>query len=306
MRAGMIKAVSELAAKDENVILLTGDVGFGLIEDFQKNFPSQHINTGIAEQNMIGLATGLSLEGAKVFVYSIGNFPIFRCLEQVRNGICYHNLNVTIVSIGAGFSYGSLGITHHATEDISVMRAMPNMQVFAPLTEKDAYEQTLSLYKCNFPSYIRLEKNEININTNSNNLSDMFKKYRSGKEIAIFSLGGITEEAIEACDMLKSKNNLDISVYGFKIVKPLDYDFLHKIISNYKKIITVEEHVLSGGFGSAILELAASLNLLSKTHFYSIGINNTFSKLIGTQNYLRKLNGLDRHSIYNKILNLIN
>jgi transketolase len=305
MRTGMMRAISELAKDDPNVMLLTGDVGFGLLEDFQEKYPLQHINTGIAEQNMIGVATGLSLEGAKVFVYSIGNFPIFRCLEQIRNGICYHNLNVTIISIGAGFSYGALGFTHHATEDISVMRAMPNMRVFSPITQNDAYDQMHTLYKSNFPSYVRLEKTSINEDISCSNISEMVKQYKTGEEIAILALGGITQEAINAADMLKKDRKIKVAVYGFTMIKYLDEKIMESIISNYDVILTVEEHVLSGGFGSSILECASNLGLLNKRKFHSIGIKNTFSKLIGTQDYLRSMHGLDKNGIYDRIVKII-
>ena len=132
MRDVFIKTLLEMAKEDPSIILVTGDLGFGVFNEFRKVLPNQFLNAGVAEQNMTGLATGMALEGFKVFTYSIANFPILRCLEQVRNDACYHQANVNIVAIGGGFSYGSLGFSHHATEDIAIMRSLPEISVFAP------------------------------------------------------------------------------------------------------------------------------------------------------------------------------
>src|SRR5438876_10795973 len=132
MRGAFRDAICELAADDERIWLLTGDLGYTVLEPFYERFPARFVNVGVAEQNMTGVATGLALEGRIVFTYSIANFPTLRCLEQVRNDVCYHEANVKIVSIGGGFSYGALGISHHATEDLAIFRALPNMAVVAP------------------------------------------------------------------------------------------------------------------------------------------------------------------------------
>jgi transketolase len=133
MRNAFIQGLSKLAENDKNIMLLTGDLGYGIFEDFEKKFPNQFLNCGVAEQNMIGVAAGLASEGKRVFVYSIANFPTFRCLEQIRNDICYHGLPVTIVSIGSGFSYGTLGYSHYAIEDIAIMRCLPGLRIFSPV-----------------------------------------------------------------------------------------------------------------------------------------------------------------------------
>ena len=137
MRDVFIAALSEIAAANPDVIIITGDLGFGVLDDFERNFPRQYINAGVAEQNMTAVAAGLALSGKIVFTYSIANFPTLRCLEQLRNDVCYHKANVIAVSIGGGFSYGGLGASHHATEDIAIMRALPNMHALVP---SDAWE----------------------------------------------------------------------------------------------------------------------------------------------------------------------
>src|SRR5438477_1337258 len=131
MRDQFVKTLTALAETNSRIMLVTGDLGFGVLTGFKERFPRQHLNVGVAEQNMTGVATGLALEGRIVFTYSIANFPTLRCLEQVRNDVCYHEANVKIVSIGGGFSYGALGISHHATEDLAIFRALPNMAVVA-------------------------------------------------------------------------------------------------------------------------------------------------------------------------------
>ena len=146
MRNAFLNSLICIAEKDKDLILLTGDLGFGLFDDFESRFPGQFFNVGIAEQNMTGIAAGLALEGKKVFTYSLANFPTLRCLEQIRNDVCYHNLNVNIVTSGGGFSYGQLGMSHHATEDISIMRALPNVTVVVPSNAWEASHATKELY----------------------------------------------------------------------------------------------------------------------------------------------------------------
>src|SRR5882757_6882308 len=158
MRDHFVKRLSEMAETDSRITLMTGDLGFGVLTDFQKRFPKQFINAGVAEQNMTGLATGLALDGRTVFTYSIANFPTLRCLEQIRNDICYHEANVKVVAIGGGFSYGALGISHHATEDIAIMRSLPGMTVLCPGDVHEAIEATTIAYRTPGPCYLRLDK----------------------------------------------------------------------------------------------------------------------------------------------------
>ena len=134
-----------MAATDSRVMLITGDLGFGVMDNFRQRFPTQFLNVGVAEQNMIGVATGLALEGYTVFTYSIANFAFMRCLEQIRNDAAYHECNVNVVSIGGGFSYGALGVSHHATEDLAIMRSLPQVTVVAPADCWEAAEATAAL-----------------------------------------------------------------------------------------------------------------------------------------------------------------
>ena len=156
MRDAFIETLIDLARRDQDVLLLTADLGFGVLDRFARELPRQFLNVGVAEQNMTGIAAGLALEGKTVFTYSIGNFNTLRCLEQIRNDLCYHQAKVKIVSIGGGFCYGPLGVSHHATEDLAIMRALPRMTVVAPGDVTETILATRSIYQTPGPGYLRL------------------------------------------------------------------------------------------------------------------------------------------------------
>ena len=202
MRDAFIKSLLEEIKKDSSIILLTADLGFGVFEELETKHPNQYINVGVAEQNMVGVATGLSMEGFRTLTYSIGNFPTLRCLEQIRNDACYHEINLTIVGMGGGFSYGPLGMSHHATEDLAIMRSLPNMKVVAPGTEEEAFFAIKELIKSTGVSYLRLDKKFAQTNKILNKEFKLGKsiKYREGNDISIFSTGGILDEVLKAAD----------------------------------------------------------------------------------------------------------
>ena len=158
MRDHFVKRLCELAESDRRITLITGDLGFGVLNEFRQRFPRQFINAGIAEQNMTGLATGMALEGRIVFTYSIGNFSTLRCLEQIRNDACYHEANVKIVSVGGGFSYGALGISHHATEDLAIMRSLPGLTVVSPCGLWEAVQAAEAVTRTPGVCYVRIDK----------------------------------------------------------------------------------------------------------------------------------------------------
>ena len=301
MRAAFIKTLEELAAKDKNLIFITGDLGYNVIENFQKKFPKQFINAGVAEQNMTGMAAGLALSGKTVFTYSIANFPSLRPLEQVRNDICYHNANVKIISIGAGFMYGGLGATHHATEDIAIMRALPNMVVISPADGIDTELATRAIVEWNGPCYLRLGKDH-----------KIYKKpyafkigkahtVRNGKDITLISTGNILKEALEASDELK-KQKINARVVNMHTVKPIDRTTIRKAAQETKGIVTIEEHSVIGGLGSAVAETLADLGFQTKLKI--IGIPDTFSKYVGDEEFLKGKYGLTVKNILAQSKNL--
>lgn len=297
MRTAFINQLIEEAKTNEKIFLLVGDLGFSVIEPFAELFPERYINVGIAEQNMAGIAAGLALEGYCIYIYSIANFPTLRCMEQIRYDICYHNLNVKIVAVGGGFAYGSLGASHHATEEIGMLRTIPNLVVCAPgdPVETKAITTFSSQYKG--PCYIRIgkageplvHKNKSMINLS---LGDILK-IKEAEDVAIFSTGSMLKYVIDFVE----QNNIKTSVFSFPFIKPLNKETLVKILKSHKRIITIEEHQAQSGFGSAILEAMNDLleekRLINPPSVKRIAIPDKFYAVAGTQEYLRKLAGLE-------------
>ena len=286
MRDTFIEELTILAESDRDVTLITGDLGFGVLDNFKKKFPKQYLNAGVAEQNMTTVAAGMAIEGKKVFTYSIGNFPTLRCLEQIRVDVCYHDLNVTVVCIGGGFSYGSLGMTHHATEDLSIMRALPNMKVISPSTLKEVKGAVKAIYKQEGPSYLRLDKSWAKIG----GVEDKYQlgkasKIRDGKAITLIACGSVLEECIEASDIL-SKEGIECRILSMHTVKPLDFQSIKDATEETGGIITVEENNILGGLGGAVAE-ACLENKDFPSIFKRIGLKDTFSQVVGDQKYLR-------------------
>ena len=288
MRDAFVKTIVEIAKKNKNVELVTGDLGFGVLKPFWEQCPNQFTNAGIAEQNMTGLAAGMALSGKIVFTYSIGNFPTLRCLEQIRNDCAYHNANVKIVCVGGGFSYGSLGMSHQATEDIAIMRALPNVAVFAPGDLVEAEEITKAIVNYPGTCYLRLGRGgEKRIHDKIENFEiGKALKIKDGKDIAIFSTGAIFDEVIEAYDELV-KNGISPIVYTFPTIKPIDKETIINIAKQCNFIFTVEEHNVVGGFGSAVSEVVAELGN-SKAIVEVIGLHDLYSSKVGNQKFLRK------------------
>lgn len=296
MRNHLINKITELAEEDKNIILITGDLGFGVLDSFQKKYPKRFINAGIAEQNMAAVAAGLALEGNTVFIYSIGNFPTLRCIEQIRNDICYHNANVKILAVGSGFAYGTLGMTHHATEDLAIMRALPNMKVFTPCDSISAEAVAQEICKINGPSYVRLERGgePVIFNNKEHFTVGELKKLRSGDDIAVITIGTVVNEALKAADILQSQNK-NISVYSVYSLKPIGKKQILKIAEKHKYIITVEEHQITGGLGSSISEIIAENNVDVK--IIRLGLNDEFTSVVGNQEYLREIYRIDYKTI---------
>ena len=305
MRDTFVKTLIELAESNPNIELITGDLGFGVLKPFWESLPDQFINAGIAEQNMTSLAAGMALEGKTVFTYSIGNFPTLRCVEQIRNDCAYHNANVKIVCIGGGFVYGSLGMSHQATEDIAIMRALPDVAVFAPCDSFETAAVTKAITEYNGTCYLRLGRGgEKPIHNGP--LTD-FKigkaiKISDGERVAIFSTGAICDEILQAREELSS-NGINPAVYTFPTVKPLDSDTIIDVANNYDVIVTCEEHNTIGGFGSAVAEVVSEFN--HKARLLKIGVPDCYCTYVGNQKYLRDQFGLDGKSIAKKILDAL-
>jgi transketolase len=298
MRKAFIKALTELDA-----YLITADMGMGLIEPFAEKFPDRFINVGVAEQNMIGVATGLALSGKKVFVYSIANFPTMRCLEQIRNDICYHNLPVCIVAGGTGLAYGQLGSSHHATEDIAAMRTLPNMNVIAPSSKSETLLATRAIYEIGKPCYLRLgwldEAKSDNIRSFQIGKA---VKVVAGSDIAIITTGSMLDVGMEAVEKLLKLGFKPI-LMNMHTVKPIDEEAIINVSRISKVIITIEEHSIIGGLGSAIAEVIADNYL--KIRLIRMGIPDIFCIKVADRQGLLKYCSLTLDDIVEKVLNAI-
>lgn len=306
MRDIFINKLSELISEFPEIILITGDLGFGVLDKFKESFPNNFINAGVAEQNMTGIATGMALEGKIVFTYSIANFSTLRCLEQIRNDACYHKVNVNIVSIGGGFSYGPLGISHHSTEDLSIMRSLPEISVVVPSTLWEVQMATKEIVQHKKVCYLRIDKSYGEDREDPLETEFSLGKTRvlaEGNDCTIFVAGGILEEVWEARDHLK-KIGYSIQVISVHTLKPFDHESVIKAVNETGIIVTIEENTLNGGLGSLICESILD-NGLKPEKFLRIGLNSQFSSIVGSQKYLRKCYGLDSQSIISKISSLI-
>lgn len=300
MRDTFIKKLSEAAQKNSRIFLIAGDLGFGIVDSFEKKYPRQFLNAGVAEQNMTGLAAGLALEGKIIFTYSIANFPILRCLEQIRNDICYHRANVKIVSIGGGFSYGSLGFSHHATEDLAIMRALPEMTVLSPGDLWEVEGATEALIQQTGPAYLRLDKSSAGP-TQKKGETFQFGKIRTlreGSDLTLMTTGGILGVVLAAAERL-AQAGIETRVFSIHTLKPLDEDTILKAAQETGGIITIEEHSILGGLGGAVSELLLESGIFPQL-FYRMGLRDQFSTIVGSQSYLRKRYHLDEEAIIEK------
>lgn len=304
MRDTFVRTLIALAKEDPNIELVTGDLGFGVLKPYWEALPDQFINAGIAEQNMTGLAAGMALEGKTVFTYSIGNFPTLRCLEQIRNDCAYHNANVKVVCVGGGFVYGSLGMSHHAMEDLAVMRALPDVAVLAPadLVEAEAATRAIAAYPGT--CYLRLGRGgEKRIHDKIENFEiGKAIPVRRGEKVAIFSTGAIFEEVQTAVDLLEAAG-IHPTVYTFPTIKPLDEQVIRTCAAEHDLIVACEEHNIVGGFGSAVAEVMAESP--ARGRLLRIGMQDAYCTLVGNQKYLRDQYGMSGEKIAARILEQI-
>ena len=294
MRTSFVNQLLDEARRNEKIFLLVGDLGYHVVEPFAQEFPDRFINVGIAEQNMAGIAAGLAMTGYNVYIYSIGNFPTLRCLEQIRNDIAYHKANVKVVSVGAGYAYGSLGATHQATEDIGAIRVIPNMVVATPGDPIEA--RAIAKLSSNYegPMYIRLGKagekivhKEVSIILKIGDICPIH--LLDGNKTAVLACGNILDAAFHQFE----EESLPYDLYSVPFVKPIDVEQLKFIVETHPDgIITIEEHQKSCGMGSAVVEMINDLYADGKLSIYPkikrIAIPDEFVGVVGTQQYLRK------------------
>jgi len=301
MREAFITTLTELARENENIFLLTGDLGFSVFEKFRGEFPGRFFNIGVAEANMASIAAGLALSGKTAFIYSIVPFVTMRCFEQITNDICYQNLNVKIIGVGGGLCYGSAGPTHHSITDIAVMRALPNMTVICPGDPIETELAVKSSVTHQGPIYIRLGKGhdpQIYCRPPRFKIGEAVV-LEEGRDVTLIATGNMLPVAKDAAEKLK-EYGLGVRLISMHTVKPIDEKSILKAGRETKAIFTIEEHSLVGGLGSAAAEIIAESNF--KVFFKKIALPNVFVKDLGSQDYLREKNDLSAGKIAAKVL----
>jgi transketolase len=301
VRTAFIKELHRLAAVDPRINLVVGDLGYSVVEEFANAYPDRFLNAGVAEQNMTTLSAGLAIGGGStVFTYSIANFATMRCLEQIRNDVCYHGANVKVVIVGGGVAYGTHGYTHFAVEDIAVMRAMPGMVVAVPADPVESAAFTELAVQNDGPWYLRLGRNNEPVihqnGLNSVSIGEMIQ-IRQGSTGTILATGPVLYEAIQAGEKL-SDNGIEVSIWSVPFIKPLDHEKLAEIVSDSTWIVCVEDHGPFGGAGSAIAESLVKCKKIPP--FVHLCFPEMITKS-GSQEYLRNLYGLDCDSIVKTI-----
>ncbi len=291
MRKAFNTALLEIAKNDPSVFMILADIGYGEIEPFANSFPDRFINCGVAEQNMTGVACGVAMEGNTAITYSIANFPTLRCLEQIRNDVCYHNANVKIVIIGGGLAYGPLGISHHSTEDLAIMRALPNIVCIAPCDIPEAVAATKAMMKYKGPVYYRCGyKGEADIHEKPFDFQiGKAIEIRPGKDVTVIFTGTIGYNAKLAVEKA-AEEGISCRLISMHTIKPIDKDAIVNAAKETGAIVTVEEHQLSGGLGSAVAEVLCDENVSCK--FKRIGLPDVNVSKIGSQDWLRDEYGL--------------
>ncbi len=300
MRTAFVDTIMELAENNEDLFLLTGDLGFSVFEDFRERFPKRFFNAGVAEQNMMGVSAGLALSGKTVIVYSIIPFVTMRVLEQIRNDICMQDLDVKIVGMGSGVHYGASGPSHHAIEDMSVMRSLPNMTVLSPGDAGEASSALKAAANHRGPVYIRLSKSRGSIEVSSKGKFEMGRGVlvREGSDITIVSCGDILHEATQVAVFLDSKD-ISVRLINMHTIKPVDKEILLKAAMETRAIVTIEEHSIIGGLGSCVAEVVAESDC--NIMFRRFALPDGFIRDIGSRAYLLEKNSLSVDDLALKI-----
>lgn len=297
MRTAFIKQLVKEAETNDRIFLIVGDLGFSVVEEFENRFPDRFLNAGIAEQNMVGIAAGLAMQGVNVYIYSIANFPTLRCMEQIRYDVAYHHLNVKVVSVGAGYAYGPLGASHHATEDLGMLRTIPDMIVCSP---GDPYEaQAITSFSANYdgPMYLRLgkagEKTVHQSPIEQLKVGALLPLKQEGNKKAVIACGSI----LDAAKTQIAEKGLAYDLWSIPFVKPIDPQQVKSLCQQYPEgFVVLEEHQKSCGVGSAMIEVLSDLYEEGEIADYPkvkrLAINDEFVTIVGSQTYLREKAGL--------------
>jgi transketolase len=302
MRNAFADEVTKLSMADSRIVLLSGDIGNKLFDTFKKENGSRFLNCGVAEGNMMGVAAGMALSGLRPIIYTITPFTTTRCYEQIRVDTCYHNVPVTIVGTGSGFTYAELGPTHHSCEDLAIMRVLPNMTVLAPADEVELRQCLQATFKQDGPVYIRIGKKGEAITPKKDNNFEIGHSItvNEGSDVCLISTGILLPLVMKAAEILSSQG-VSARVESFHTIKPLDQKTLHDAFANYSVVAVVEEHSKIGGLGGSIAEWLA-LQVSTKGRMISFGVDDEFMHEVGSQNYAREKYGLTSNNIARQVL----
>jgi transketolase len=303
MRTAFSNSLVLLAQTDKNVVLLTGDHGYALFDEFRRLCPDQYINAGIAEQNMVGMAAGLAKLGFRPFVYGLSAFVPVRVLEQIKLDIAHDNLPVVLLGDGAGFVYSHLGTSHQSTEDIACSRAVPMLSILSPADRHEMSACMTLAYNLKSPVYIRMGKSDLGdvhrdqlASLDLGNLLNLRVGYDQGP--TFIATGSMVRTALEIAD-----EHIDAAVWSAPSIKPLDSKLVHKIAQISSSLVVMEEHSINGGLGAAVAEITSELYPI---RILRVGVLDRFSKNCGSYDYLLREHGLDRDSILNRINTFFN
>lgn len=296
MQSAYIKVIYELLQKDKRVISLLSDSGGDYDTMMAQEMPSQCYNLGIAENNQVGIAAGMALQGLIPFVYAPGNFLAYRSYEFIRNDVCYQNQNVKFIAMGSGTVFSTMGPSHHSTEDLSCLRALPNLTILSPATPREAAACVQAAYEIQGPVYIRLGKGGEPEFFDGDYRFQLGKAVQmtEGHDVAVFSTGAILSEVMEAEKRLRELG-ISASVFNMPSIKPLDEEAILNAGKHCRHVVTVEEHNIYGGLGGAVAEVLAEND--AGARLKRIGLRDCFAKGYGTQADVRKSNGLDAQAI---------
>lgn len=304
MRFAAVNAIYDAALKNKDIVFITGDLDHAKVKEFETELKNQYLNAGVLEQHIIGIAAGLALSGKKVFVYSIAPFITLRCLEQIKMDVCYQNLDVTIIGVGGGFAYGSVGASHHTIEEIAALRALPNMKIVCPANPMETSLLTKQLIQKGGPAYLRIGKGRE---------EDPETKYpveygkgvviREGGDITLLVSGTIATEALRVADILE-KDGVNLEVINMHTIKPIDEKIIVDRLGSQKAIFTLEEHNILGGLGSAVAEVISESSV-GRPIFKRFGIPDAWPETAGGQKYLRGVSGISAEIVADKIKKII-
>lgn len=303
MRNAFVTTLCRLAAEDRTVWLLTADLGYSVLEPFAEQFPERFVNVGIAEQNMIGVAAGLGMSGLTPVAYSIVNFATLRCLEQIRNDICYHTAPVTIVGVGGGFAYGPQGYTHHGLEDLAILSSLPNIDVISPADAAEVKAILPLLLKRKGPAYVRLGKagEPVVHHSEPDVQRGRLLSCRAGTDLAFIATGSMVAVSVAAAELLE-RRGIGASVYSAPWIRPFDTEGLRTIASRHGVVATAEEGVV-GGLGATVGRIMAEAGTGARLICFGVGENTIAPTL--SQSSARRHFGLDAESIANRITEVL-